>query len=63
MPLIWGLIISEALFPVFLKLKGWLKGRESLAGTVAALGGGMVQTIFALIIAGVLMMNAQAAAG
>jgi predicted PurR-regulated permease PerM len=147
MPLVWGLIISVALYPVFLKLKGWLKGGNTLAGvvfilvslalvlvptvlltdsiihgaislskgleegtlsvpppsekvkewpvigekvyadwsqmsnhlggniskysdqlkslagwmtgSVAALGGAMVQTIFALIIAGVLMMNAH----
>ena len=32
MPLLWGLIISVALYPVFLKLKGWLGGRNSLAG-------------------------------
>lgn len=148
MPLMWGLIISVALFPLFQKLKGWLKGRNRpagvifilvsltlvlvptilltdsiihgatslskgleegtltvpppsekvkewpaigeklyadwsqmsrhlggnlskytdqlkslagwMAGSAAALGGGLVQTIFALIIAGVLMMNAQA---
>ena len=34
MPLIWGLIISVALYPVFLKLKRWLKGRNTLTGVV-----------------------------
>jgi predicted PurR-regulated permease PerM len=34
MPLVWGMVISIALFPVFEKLKGWLGGRNNLAGVV-----------------------------
>ena len=34
MPVLWGLVISVALYPVFLKLKGWLGGRNNLAGVV-----------------------------
>ena len=34
MPLVWGLIISVALYPVFEKLKGWLGGRNNLAGVI-----------------------------
>jgi predicted PurR-regulated permease PerM len=34
MPLLWGLIISVAVYPVFLKLKGWLGGRNNLAGAL-----------------------------
>ncbi len=34
MPLLWGLVISVALYPVFLKVKGWLGGRNNLAGVV-----------------------------
>jgi predicted PurR-regulated permease PerM len=33
-PLLWGVIISVALYPVFLKLKGWLGGRNNLAGAL-----------------------------
>ena len=34
MPLLWGVVISVALYPVFLKLKGWLGGRNNLAGVI-----------------------------
>jgi len=34
MPLMWGMVIAIALFPVFEKLKGWLGGRNNLAGVV-----------------------------
>ncbi len=34
LPLLWGVIISVALYPVFLKLKGWLGGRNNLAGVI-----------------------------
>jgi len=34
MPLLWGLVISVALYPVFLKMKGWLGGRNNLSGVV-----------------------------
>ncbi len=34
MPLVWGMVISVALYPVFEKLKGWLGGRNNLAGVV-----------------------------
>ena len=34
LPVLWGLIISVALYPVFLKLRGWLGGRNTLAGAV-----------------------------
>jgi len=34
LPVLWGLIISVAIYPVFLKLKGWLGGRNTLAGVV-----------------------------
>ncbi len=33
-PLLWGLIISVALYPVFLKLKSWLGGRNRLASVL-----------------------------
>jgi predicted PurR-regulated permease PerM len=34
MPLLWGMIISVALYPVFLKVKDWLGGRNTLAGVI-----------------------------
>lgn len=34
MPLLWGLIIAVALYPVFLKLESWLGGRNKLAGVL-----------------------------
>ena len=34
LPVLWGLIISVALYPVFLKLKSWLGGRNTLAGVL-----------------------------
>lgn len=33
-PLLWGMIISVALYPVFLSVKGWLGGRNNLAGVI-----------------------------
>ena len=38
LPVLWGVIIAVALYPVFLKLKKWLGGRNTLAGTVFILG-------------------------
>ena len=34
MPLLWGVIISVALYPLFLKVKSWLGGRNNLAGVL-----------------------------
>ena len=33
-PVVWGVVIAIALFPVFNKLKGWLGGRDRLAGAL-----------------------------
>ncbi|MEM7170403.1 MAG: AI-2E family transporter [Pseudomonadota bacterium] len=37
--LIWAVIMAVGLYPVFLKLKGWMGGKDGLAGTVIALIG------------------------
>ena len=34
MPVVWGVIIAVAIYPIFLKLKAVLGGRNRLAGTV-----------------------------
>jgi len=34
MPVLWGMIIAVAVYPIFLKLKKWLGGRNTLAGVV-----------------------------
>jgi len=34
MPLLWGLLIAVALYPVFLKLKSWLGERNTLTGVI-----------------------------
>ena len=34
LPVLWGVIISVALFPVYEKLKGWVGGSDKLAGPI-----------------------------
>jgi predicted PurR-regulated permease PerM len=36
-PVVWGAIIAVALYPMFLKLRGWLGGRNGLAATILSL--------------------------
>lgn len=36
-PVVWGAIIAVALYPLFLKIRGWLGGRNGLAATLLSL--------------------------
>ncbi|MFC2085707.1 AI-2E family transporter [Bacteroidota bacterium] len=36
-PVLWGAIIAVALYPLFLKVRGWLGGRNGLAATLISL--------------------------
>jgi len=33
-PVVWGVVIAIALFPIYTKLRGWLGGRDRLAGAL-----------------------------
>jgi len=38
LPVLWGVIISVAFYPVYQKLKGWVGGRDKIAGVIFIVG-------------------------
>lgn len=51
LPVLWGMIIAVALYPVFLSLKGWLGGRNRTAGVI------FIVVSLALVIAPTVMLT------